>query len=205
MLNDNKPGCLILIVGPSGVGKDTLINGGRDDLAKDSNFLFPKRFITRPANYGGEDHFAVNNGQFGEMWRAGEFLLYWQAHGFDYGIPAAIRDRLLEGQSVIVNVSRSVISKAREIVERVQVVEIAVPLSVLARRLAARGREPQHEIEARLNRVILSTDADVTFNNDRPVTQTIPSFIHLLKKLHEGDIVSILTPPDQIRETALTQ
>ncbi len=57
-------GTLFLIVGPSGAGKDTLLDGTRESLKGDNSFVFAKRVITRPASAGGEEHDAVDVEEF---------------------------------------------------------------------------------------------------------------------------------------------
>ncbi|MGA7013248.1 MAG: phosphonate metabolism protein/1,5-bisphosphokinase (PRPP-forming) PhnN, partial [Pseudolabrys sp.] len=49
------PGRLVLVVGPSGAGKDTVITGAKAACAADSTFVFPRRVVTRPAS-DAEDH-----------------------------------------------------------------------------------------------------------------------------------------------------
>lgn len=144
-------GVLVLVVGPSGAGKDSLLDGARRALAGDPRFRFVRRVITRPADAGGEAHEAADDPAFDARLAAGGFALHWRAHGLRYGIPADIGNDIAAGRVVIANVSRGVIDVARAAFP-VRVVVITAPRDVLARRLTARGRESAADIAERLAR-----------------------------------------------------
>jgi phosphonate metabolism protein PhnN/1,5-bisphosphokinase (PRPP-forming) len=158
-----RRGTLILVVGPSGAGKDTLIEGAREALAGDRRFLFPRRVITRPAEAGGEEHEAMSPVEFAAAEAAGAFALSWGAHGLRYGIPAGIDAELARGRHVVVNVSRSILAEARGRYRPLAIVEVTAPVEVLAERLAARGREGAADIAQRLARsgAVAVTGTDV--------------------------------------------
>ncbi|GAC1344891.1 MAG: phosphonate metabolism protein/1,5-bisphosphokinase (PRPP-forming) PhnN [Acetobacteraceae bacterium] len=144
---------LILIVGPSGAGKDTLLNGVREALGEHSGIRFVRRVITRPGDMGEEAHESVSEQEFTVREAAGDFALSWRAHGLHYGIPADISFDLAKGRVVIANVSRAVVAEAAARYP-VVVIEITAPASVLARRLEARGREAAADVARRLSRAI---------------------------------------------------
>lgn len=145
-------GTLFLVVGPSGSGKDTLIDGVRTALEGDPRFVFPRRVITRPAVADAEVYETMTPQAFAAAEAGGAFALSWQAHGLSYGIPRAIEAALADGRHVVVNVSRAVIEGARERYRPTRVIEVWAPVEVLARRLAARGRESAADIAERLLR-----------------------------------------------------
>jgi phosphonate metabolism protein PhnN/1,5-bisphosphokinase (PRPP-forming) len=145
---------LVLVVGPSGAGKDTVLGLARHALAGDPRFRFVRRVITRPADAGGEDHEAVSEAEFGER----RFALSWGAHGLRYGIPLDVVDDLARGIVVVANVSRGVIAEAAAAFP-VRVIEVTAPTEILARRLAVRGRETADDVARRLTR-------DVTIPGD---------------------------------------
>jgi len=138
---------LILVVGPSGAGKDTVLDAARTALASDPRIRFVRRTITRPADAGGEAHDAVTEAEFDRR----DFALQWTAHGLRYGIPADIAADIDRGIVVVANVSRGVIQHAASLFPT-RVIEITAPPEILAQRLAGRGRESAADIAARLAR-----------------------------------------------------
>ncbi|MEQ3749213.1 MAG: thymidine phosphorylase, partial [Celeribacter sp.] len=113
---DHLPkGSLILVAGPSGVGKDTLIDGARVALDGLRAYAFARRVITRDPEAGGEDYHPVTEPEFEQMRARGAFLHHWDAHGLRYGIPVVVRRWLEEGTHVLVNVSRAVIPEIRAV------------------------------------------------------------------------------------------
>jgi ribose 1,5-bisphosphokinase len=170
---------LVLVVGPSGAGKDTLLDAARRTLAGDPRFRFVRRVITRPAEAGGEAHEAVTAAEFA----ARDFALAWEAHGLRYGISADIVVDLDAGRVVVANVSRGVIAEA---VERfsVRVIEITAPPQVLAARLATRGRESAADVAVRLARSVAVPDwiPAETVMNDATVDAGVTRFLAALSR-----------------------
>ena len=147
------PGRLILVVGPSGAGKDTLLALAKAGCADDRNILFPRRLITREAS-ASEDNEQVSADVFQRAVAAGDYAMHWEAHGHSYALPRAIDDDIRAGRTVIANVSRTVIAAARRDYANVIVVSITAPPDVLAARLAARARASDGQLTQRLARTV---------------------------------------------------
>ncbi|APO70291.1 ribose 1,5-bisphosphate phosphokinase PhnN 2 (plasmid) [Rhizobium gallicum] len=144
-------GRLVLVVGPSGAGKDTLIDYARDRLRADPRVHFVRRIISRPAGPG-EDHEPVDTTEFDRRDREGGFSLQWHAHGLSYGIPSEIDDWLERGDVVVANGSRATLPTARRKYPQLLVVNVTAPMDVLAKRLIERGRENLESVSRRLTR-----------------------------------------------------
>ncbi|WP_331375438.1 phosphonate metabolism protein/1,5-bisphosphokinase (PRPP-forming) PhnN [Sinorhizobium chiapasense] len=144
-------GTLILVVGPSGAGKDTLIDYARGRLQTDPCVHFVRRVISRPVAVG-EDHEPVDVEEFQRRVLEGDFALHWQAHGLSYGIPSAIDEWLSRGEVVVANGSRTILPDARLKYPQLLVVNVAAPMDVLAKRLVERGRENLESVRERLIR-----------------------------------------------------
>lgn len=150
--NLSMRGTIFVVVGPSGAGKDSIIDYSRNALAGHKSYHFAQRYITRPTEACGENHLEVTPTQFLQMKKDKQFSVYWEAHGLQYGIPSTVEKHLKQQSLVIVNGSRSALPKFREKFPRLKVILINVEKDILAQRLKARGRESTEEIKLRLNR-----------------------------------------------------
>lgn len=174
------PGRLIAVVGPSGVGKDSVMQGIADVMP---NMHLVRRVITRAPDLGGEDYDAVSVSQFQDMAENGAFAVYWGAHGLFYGIPQTVRYQVTKGTDCLVNFSRKALQAGADAFPSFKVLNITAPPDTLARRLAARGRESEAEIINRLAEAHkpLPEGLDVvTLSNDGPLDQTIARAVALL-------------------------
>lgn len=147
-----KPGILFFVVGPSGAGKDTLIDGARAALGPGGRYVFARRVVTRPAGSPGEDHEPATEAEFDACAAEGGFLVAWSAHGLRYGLRRSLADALAAGLHVVANGSRAAAAKLSGRVERLVVVEVGAPPGVLAARIAGRARESGEALRERLGR-----------------------------------------------------
>jgi ribose 1,5-bisphosphokinase len=176
------PGRLILVVGPSGAGKDTLLGLAKAACADDSEIVFPRRVITREAS-ASEDNEEVSAGTFQEAVERGQFAVHWEAHGHRYALSRAIDDDIRAGRTVVANVSRIVIAKMRRAYAAVVVVQVTAPPNVLAERIALRARSSDGRLGQRLNRTVEDASAapDVTIVNVSSAEYHARQFVRIVK------------------------
>ena len=175
------PGRLIAVVGPSGVGKDTVL--GALHAAMPGAQLV-RRVITRDGSLGGEEFRAVDVSTFEAMRAEGAFCLSWGAHGLFYGIPQDVLASAKEGQDYFVNLSRKVLEEAHDIFPDLRIINLTADPQILAERLASRGRETVEEIAARLSREVPSFAGHLhvtTIRNDGPLDQTVVAALSSLQ------------------------
>jgi ribose 1,5-bisphosphokinase len=145
------PGHLVLVVGPSGAGKDTLIAHVRVATRDDDRVVFPRRVITRVSD-GAEDHDTLSDAAFERAIADGAFAVWWDAHGHKYAIPISAEDAIKAGHTVVCNVSRGAVQSLRQRFACVSVVLVTARPEVLAQRLAARGRASDGDLTKRVTR-----------------------------------------------------
>jgi ribose 1,5-bisphosphokinase len=173
-------GRLIAVVGPSGAGKDSLINLARRACAGDGTTVFPRRVVTREASRF-EDNTQVSMAAFRQARDRGDFAAHWEAHGHGYALPSAIDDELAAGRTVVANVSRTVVEALRRAYADVTVVLITAPPDILAERLAARERGSDGEIAHRLGRAVDDVRADVAIVNLGNIEHRAREFVEVIR------------------------
>lgn len=173
-------GRFIAIVGPSGVGKDSVMEAL---AACDPRLALVRRVITRPGDAGGEDFEGVTADEFHARAARGDFALTWPAHGLHYAIPATVADDLAAGRDMLANLSRAALPAAKAQFDPFMVIQLTAERDVLAQRLAARGREAADDIARRLDRAdyalpdgIIATNID----NSGYLDMTVQRILKLL-------------------------
>ncbi|MEP4195233.1 MAG: phosphonate metabolism protein/1,5-bisphosphokinase (PRPP-forming) PhnN [Aliishimia sp.] len=174
-------GRLIAVVGPSGVGKDSVMSGL---AAADPTFHLVRRTITRAPELGGEDYDPVSVEKFNELAAGGQFAVHWGAHDLQYGIPASIQTVLARGQDCLANFSRSALLAGDATFARFCVLNVTARPETLAARLVARGRESGSQIAKRLAQATKPLPDGlnvVTISNDGALKDTVANALSLLQ------------------------
>lgn len=145
---------LFYVIGASGAGKDSLIDYIRNTMPSDESILVAHRYITRPANAGGENHIALTEAEFMRRKKLGCFAMHWYSHNTYYGIGKEINIWLSQKLDVVMNGSREYLNEAARLYPDLIPVLISVDPEVLSNRLFGRGRESADQIQQRLIQAI---------------------------------------------------
>jgi len=186
-------GTLFYVVGASGAGKDSLLAYARAALGGSAPVFFAHRYITRPAEAGGENHVALSKPEFAQMQSLGLFALSWESHGHGYGLGREIEQWLNLGATVVMNGSRGFLPEAARRFPDLCVVLIEVSPAALRARLEARGRESAAEIEARLARAgefAVEHPGLVRIRNDGPLAEAGDQLVAVLRAAEKTLCVS---------------
>ncbi len=182
-----RTGKLVVVVGPSGAGKDSLIDYAKTRLAGEPALHFVRRAVTRQVHSAAEDHDAMCTASFEAAAASGAFAVTWEAHGLRYGIPDTARLHTGNGGIAVANGSRGALPAIRACFGHVAVVLVDAASDVLARRLAARGRETEADVKARLRRSIPAFGPmvpDLVLDNSGDLAsagELLVAFLHRLK------------------------
>ncbi|WP_064122318.1 ribose 1,5-bisphosphokinase [Halotalea alkalilenta] len=171
---------LIYLVGPSGAGKDRLLDGVRQ---RRPELLVAHRYVTRQSGQS-ERAIALDEAEFAHRARLGLFCLGWCAHGLRYALGVEVEQWLARDAPVVVNGSRRVLTDARaRFGTRLKVIVVEASSEHRRARLLARGRESAQAIEARLAVAPAWIDDAIQVGNDGSLEQGVDALERALERL----------------------
>ena len=181
---------IILVTGPSGSGKDSLLRHARAHFSA-KRLAFARRYITRPPD-SNEDNYFVDEAGFQCLQNNSFFISTWQAHNNCYGIPwseyrlaQTAQGAGCQHAALLCSISRTAVADFEHRFQQVYTVLVNVPPEILAKRLRVRGRETEAQAALRLERASLPLQARelVHFDNSAPLAESACRFIALLESI----------------------
>jgi guanylate kinase len=148
-----EPGSLVVLAGPTAVGKGTVSAHIRDHYP---DVLLSVSATTRPPRPGevdGVHYLFVSDDEFDSMIEAGEFLEWATVHNaYRYGTPRGpITQALAEGRNVLLEIDIQGARQVRQVFPEARLVFLLPPSwDELVRRLTGRGTETAEEQDRRL-------------------------------------------------------
>lgn len=181
---------IILVVGPSGSGKDTLLRSARNSFAGKSSIAFARRYITRPPDEN-EDNYYVDAIGFDHLQKSGFFLSTWQAHQNYYGVAEHMVGGHNRYSTIVCSISRSAIWDFDSRYENTLTIHVTAEKDVLKERLLKRGRERMADIERRLARAEKKPEARnlLVFDNSSDLQKSCARFSSILKQVVSRDYI----------------
>ena len=153
-MSNNAVHLVVIISGPSGVGKSTLI---RCVMEEDPSLAFSISHTTlppRPGEIDGRDYYFVSRESFERLIKENAFLEWANVYGEYYGTSRGEIDRLRDlGKDVILDIDVQGAKQVMERMDRGRWVSVFIrppDLETLRQRLIARGKDPISRIETRL-------------------------------------------------------
>ena len=179
-------GILVLVVGPSGAGKDSVMRGAAEKLVGNPRYAFPRRVVTRQADTVAEDHDSMSEAEFALALARGEFMLFWQAHGNHYGIPKCVADQITAGHVAVINVSRHILHDAANSYPHLVIAEVTADADIRIARIQNRGRELADDAAKRASRETPPFPPDIEvirIENNGAVEDAVAAFTDALRLL----------------------
>lgn len=182
------PPLLLVLSGPSGVGKDTIIDRMRE---RNLPFHYTVTATTRPQRENeihGTHYYFVTNEEFNDLFKRGELLESAMVYGNSYGIPkAGVRAALARGEDVIMKPDVQGAAHLKQVVSNAVFIFIApASLEELTRRLQKRGSETPETLARRLNNYYTEMKAAGSFdyyviNHEGRLDETVDNILAIMK------------------------
>lgn len=187
-----KRGTYILVVGPTGSGKNTLINAARETIP---GLAFAVSATTRPRRDGevdGTNYHFLDREEFMRRVEAGEFLEWAEYGGNCYGtLRSEIEASLAKGEVILSDIEVQGVRLIRDKMPRAEYATIYVDAGSweeLVPRILARAPMTPEDLEKRHQRYIdeasFKSEADyVVENRDGKLAEAVQAFVDAVKEI----------------------
>jgi guanylate kinase len=185
-------GALIIISGPSGAGKGTLV----DRLVTRVPGLWVSVSATtrapRPGEVDGEDYVFLTPEEFSARIEAGDFLEWAEVHGNRYGtLRSMVEERLAEGCDVVLEIDPQGAFQVKALMDEAVLVFIIAPsLDELERRIRKRGAESDEQVRTRLATAVRELELVGTYDHvveNDDVSRATDELVGIIGSLHPNE------------------
>lgn len=144
---------LVVLSGPSGVGKDTVIHRLQSQLTDLDFAITATTRPPRPGEVDGKSYFFLNQDEYDAMLDRGQLLAPAEVHGYWYGAPAdRIREAIEAGRDVLLKIDvQGAMHVRRRFPQAVFIFLAPASMSDLVAQLKARDTESHTDLQRRLN------------------------------------------------------
>jgi guanylate kinase len=185
-------GALVIISGPSGAGKGTLVDRLVARVPRMWVSVSATTRAARPGEVDGEDYVFLTPAEFSQRIESGDFLEWAEVHGNRYGtLRSSVEDRLAEGRDVILEIDPQGALQVKDLMpEAVLVFIIAPSMDELERRIRKRGAETDEQVRTRLATAVgelelVGTYDHVVENDD--VSRATDELVDIIGSLHSTE------------------
>lgn len=186
-----RRGNLIIVSGPSGAGKGTLVKRLLTRVPDVWVSVSATTRAPRPGEREGRDYFFLTESEFQDRVHAGEFLEHANVHGNHYGtLRGPVMRRVAEGMQVILEIDVQGAEQVKQSAPEAACVFIVAPdTAELRRRIVGRGSETPAQVAERMRTAekelqLVGTYDYVVINDDVP--RAAEELIGIVEALAEG-------------------
>jgi guanylate kinase len=185
-------GALVIISGPSGAGKGTLVDRVVARVPRVWVSVSATTRAPRPGEVEGQDYIFLSNDEFARRIEAGDFLEWAEVHGNRYGtLRSSVEARLAEGCDVILEIDPQGALQVKELMPEAVLVFIVAPsFDELERRIRKRGAETDEQVKTRLATAVRELELVGTYDHvveNDDVARATDELAGLIESLHTDE------------------